>query len=320
MARRGPAPSAEERSPRPAGPQPFTEAGAGPVPPRPAVSAAAKGLPGCHHGRVIDPGLAGRVALVTGANHGIGAAVATALAAQGARVLLTYRRLPADAVPGLPPEYGRQRAQTADAVVERIVAVGGEAAAVEADLADPAVPARLFDHAEQVLGPVEILVNNASGWLADTFRPADADRYGRRLRVVDAAGVERQFAVDVRAPALLIAELARRHVARGATWGRIVGLTSEGRAGFPEEVSYGAAKAAQESYTFSAARELAPYGITANLVQPPVTDTGWVTSEIRAGVTARGGHVASPEDVADVVTFLASHQARHVTAELIRMG
>ena len=268
--------------------------------------------------------LTGRVALVTGANQGIGAAVATALAAQGARVLLTYWRLPVDDPAhsgGYPPEYAELRARTADAVVERIVAAGGEAAAVEADLTDPTAPTRLFDHAERVLGPVEILVNNASGWLADTFLPADRDRFDRRLRTVDAAGHERQFAVDVRAPALLIAELARRHVARGAGWGRIIWLTSAGRDGFPEEVSYGAAKAAQESYTKSAAHELGRYGITANLVHPPPTDTGWVTPEVEAAVAASSPrqHIARPEDVADVVTFLASHQARHVTAQLIRM-
>ena len=65
--------------------------------------------------------------------------------------------------------------------------------------------------------------------------------------------------------ALMIGEFARRHIARQAAWGRIIGLTSGGGLGFPEEVSYGAAKAAQENYTMSAALELAPFGITANI-------------------------------------------------------
>ena len=68
--------------------------------------------------------------------------------------------------------------------------------------------------------------------------------------------------------ALMISEFARRHIARQATWGRIIGLTSGGELGFPEEVSYGAAKAAQENYTMSAALELAPFGVTANMVLP----------------------------------------------------
>lgn len=71
--------------------------------------------------------------------------------------------------------------------------------------------------------------------------------------------------------ARLIGEFARRDAARGATWGRIVGLTSGGPMGFPNEVSYGAAKAALENYTMSAAFELAPLGVTANVVHPPVT-------------------------------------------------
>jgi 3-oxoacyl-[acyl-carrier protein] reductase len=273
---------------------------------------------------MIDPGLSGRVALVTGANQGIGAAVATALAAHGARVLLTYWRLPTDEPArdgGYPAAYSELRAQTADAVVEQIRTAGGEADSVEADLADPAAPARLLDHAERVFGPVEILVNNASGWLADTFLPPQRDRFGRLMRTVDADGYERQFAVDVRAAALLIAELARRHLERGASWGRIIGLTSGGPSGFPQEVSYGAAKAAQENYTMSAAHELGPYGITANLVRPPPTDTGWITPEVEAAVRASGPlrRVAQPSDVAEVVTFLASEQARSVTAQLLHM-
>lgn len=93
-------------------------------------------------------------------------------------------------------------------------------------------------------GCLHILVNKATGWVADSFAAADADRLGA-LQPVSAATWQQQFTVDAVAAALLIAELAGRHIARGANWGRIIGLTSGGEIGFPEEVSYGAAKAAQ---------------------------------------------------------------------------
>ena len=274
---------------------------------------------------MIDPGLDGRVALVTGANQGIGAATAHALAAQGVAVLLTYLRLdPAEHTDtaAYPAEYGQLRADSAARVVDQIRDRGGTAASMEADLADPAVPRRLFDHAEATLGPVQILVNNASGWLANTFLPPSQDRFGRRLRPVDAHSHDRQFAVDARAAALLIAEFARRHLQRGASWGRIIGLTSGGPGGFPQEVSYGAAKAAQENYTMSAAHELGPYGVTANMVYPPVTDTGWVTPAVEHAATAASPlrHVAHPDDVAEVITLLASHQARSITGQIIHMA
>lgn len=265
------------------------------------------------------PELAGRVALVTGANHGIGAATAEALAAEGVRVALSYLRLDVPPDPGLPEVYREQRAATADDVVARIRSAGGTAVALEADLADPAAPAQVVAAVEDVLGPVEILVNNASSWLADTFTVADRDQFGRDLRRVDAASLDHQFAVDARAAALLIAELARRHVERGATWGRIVGLTSGGSDGFPGEVSYGAAKAAMEEYTRSAASELAPWGITANVVHPPITDTGWITDELRAVLAGSDQHVASPAEVAEVVVALVSDLARYVTGNVIRM-
>jgi 3-oxoacyl-[acyl-carrier protein] reductase len=86
-------------------------------------------------------------------------------------------------------------------------AAGGRAIAMEADLSDPATPAALFDLAEQQLGPVDILVNNATGWLADSFAAAETDRLGRSLRPVTAAGWTRQFSVDAMAPALMIAEV-----------------------------------------------------------------------------------------------------------------
>ena len=115
-------------------------------------------------------------------------------------------------------------------------------------------------------------------------------------------------------------QLARRH-RRQATWGRTIGLTSGGDIGFPEEVSYGVAKAAQENCTMSAAIELAPFGITANMVHPPVTDPGWVTDAVREHVAASPGliHIATPSEVAEVIAYLASDAAALITANVITL-
>ena len=244
------------------------------------------------------------VAVVTGANFGIGAAISVGLAATGCSVLCGSWSSP-DVAP----------------IVAACVAAGGPAVGVAADLRLPESPARLFDAAEAAFGPVDILVNNASGWVADTFAGATVDRIGRSLSPVTAATWAQQFGVDAMGPALLIAELARRSAARGATWGRIVGLTSGGPDGFPEEVSYGAAKAAQTNYTMSAAQELAGLGITANMVHPPVTDTGWVTDEVREFVanSRTHTHVATPEQVAEVVVWLCSPAADLVSGNVIQL-
>jgi 3-oxoacyl-[acyl-carrier protein] reductase len=260
-------------------------------------------------------------AIVTGANHGIGAAVAAALATRGCAVLCTYLRVDEPDAPGLPAAYREHRARDGAPVADRIRAGGGQAMAVEANLADPVTAAGLFGTAEEYFGPVDILVNNASGWVADTFQPAHTDGFGRAVQAVSPGTWLQQFSVDAMAAGLLIAEFARRHIARGGTWGRIIGLTSGGDLGFPEEVSYGAAKAAQTSYTMSAALELADYGVTANMVYPPVTDTGWVTDAVREFVAASDTHfhVASPAEVAEVIAYLASDAAALITANVITL-
>lgn len=236
-------------------------------------------------------------------------------------MLVTYLRLNREPDPEMPSAYADRRTRTADPLIESIARLGGRARAVEADLRDASSAPMLFEVAEDAFGPVDILVNNASAWATDTFSQPTTDRLGRSLTRVTSETIDEVFSVDAKASALLISEFAARHIGRGRTWGRIIALTSGGPLGFPEEVSYGAAKAALENYTMSAAFELAPHGVTANAVHPPVTDTGWVTPTVREMVHGNDEllHIASPEQVAEVVVFLSSDAARLVTANVIHL-
>ena len=262
------------------------------------------------------------VAIVTGANHGIGAAAAEQLAVDGAAVLVAFLRGRVAEDANTPEGYQRNRMSDGGDVAARIIAAGGNAVAIEADLLDPATPARLFDAAEDALGPVDILVNNATGWASgDSFTAGTVDPVGRTTPGVTADLFDRTFGVDARAGALMIAEFSSRLVARDGTWGRIVGLTSGGPLGFPSEVTYGAAKAALENYTMSAALELGRRGVTANMIHPPITDTGWVNDAVRqfAATDSQHFHVAEPAEVARVIGWLCGDDARMVTGNILRM-
>jgi 3-oxoacyl-[acyl-carrier protein] reductase len=265
--------------------------------------------------------LCGRTALVTGANHGIGAAVAVELAKLGADVLVTYLRSPSVAAPGPSGsnEYQSQRRQDASEVFALMKPYEARFASLEVDLVEEGSAAAVFDEAETKLGDVSILVNNASGWHQDTFSGNPTDALSRPTKEVSAATFDSNFAVDAKAGALLISEFARRHIRRGATWGRIVGLSSGGWSGFPSEVSYGAAKAALKNLTMSASAELARAGVTANIVYPPITDTGWITDDVRQLADRSGSHVAEPAQVAGVVGWLCTDAAGLVTGNRIRL-
>lgn len=269
-----------------------------------------------------DRPLDGRVAVVSGANHGIGAATAVELARLGADVMITFLAVtPVDDDPGRPDAYRSQREKGPEETVAAVEAIGRRAHAVEGDLADATTPDRVFAEAEAMLGPVSILINNASAWRQDSFSAEHRDRHGRPQGAVTGDSALPQLLVDARGSALMIARLAESVRRHRLGWGRIVSLTSGSPMGFPGEVSYGAAKAALENYTMSASVELADDGVTANVLYPPVTDTGWVTDEVRAFVDASPDHVhvADPAEVAEVIGWLCTDAARLVTGNVIRL-
>lgn len=286
---------------------------------------------------VIDTNLRGKVVVVTGANHGIGEATAHAFAAQGASILVHYLRLAVDneearqdggnCRPGQ-SLYRSRQARSGEEVAAAIRKTGGRAEAVELDLAEPASIPILFDRTEQVLGPVDVLVNNAAHAEGDTFVPflgrlqSGHAAAGFPSETITAESHDRHFAVNSRAVALMMAEYTSRYVKRAARSGRIINVSTDGAAGFPGETSYGASKAAVESFSRAAATELGRFGITVNVVSPGPVQTGYIAPEAEPGIveTIPLGRLGTPEDVADVIVFLASDQARWLTGQLLYVG
>ncbi len=283
----------------------------------------------------MNTGLRDKVVLVTGAQHGIGAATARAFAAEGAAVFLHYFRTRFQVDRTDKPEapslnlFLQRQSLPADAVVQEICASGGRAAAWECDLALPDNVPLLFEKAEAAWGPVEVLVNNAAYWEDDSFlppaiQPANpfVESWKDRPRALTPQSHDRHFAVNTRAVALLMAEYFRRHVARGAHWGRVINISTEGAHCFPGEISYGASKAAMDAYTRSAACEFAKFGITANIVAPGATQTGWITPELEQQVLPLipAGRLGTPQDLADAIVLLASEPARWITGQLLNVG
>ena len=241
------------------------------------------------------PDLTGKAALVTGAQQGIGAAIAIALAKDGADVAINY-------LEGL---------QDAEVVATSIQALGRRAVLVPGDVSAPGAPARMIDATVAAFGKIDILVNNAGVF--------------PRVPFLDMRESDWDFvhSINLKATCFCAQAAARSMIAAGIR-GAIVSLASSAIFGAsPRGVHYAASKGGVVSLTRAMATELAPFGIRVNAIAPGLTDTaqpryGMTEEELLArGATMPLGRLGQPEDIANVAVFLASERAAFVTGQVM---
>ncbi|RJQ54276.1 MAG: 3-oxoacyl-[acyl-carrier-protein] reductase [Actinobacteria bacterium] len=240
------------------------------------------------------PRLEGRTALVTGGSRGIGAAICTALATEGADIAVNYH-------PSVP----------ADEIVSRIGELGRRAIAVEGDVSDASQVVRMVEEAHEGLGGLDILVNNAG-----------ITRDGLLVRMSE-ADWDAVLAVDLKS--VFLCSQAAGKIMMKARTGCIVNIASViGQIGNAGQVNYAAAKAGVIAVTKSTAKELASRGVRVNAVAPGFIQTP-MTEQLAEKVreTAKGGiplaRFGAPEDVANAVLFLCSDESSYITGQVINV-
>ena len=234
-----------------------------------------------------------KVAVVTGGSRGIGAAIATRLAADGFAIVINYAGNSAEA----------------EAIVRRIGQTGGKALSAQADVADVQAVRRMFDRAEAALGGVDVLVNNAGVMRLATIAESDE------------ALVESQLAINLKGSINTMREAARRL----RSGGRIINLSSS-VVGLlqPTYGVYAATKAGIEALTAILAKELRGRNITVNAVAPGPTATSLFLDGKPQAVVEQLSRLAplerlgQPEDIANVVSFLASPDGAWVNGQVLR--
>ena len=248
---------------------------------------------------INDYQLSGKNALITGVSRsvGIGAAIAHGLASIGVNVFITYYR---------PYDGAEDGQEDAERIVYELKAKGVSAGGFEADLSETSAPDAIFDLAEEALGPIDILVNNAT-----------CD-YPCNIYSVTPALLDAHYWVNLRGTTLLCAEFAKRH--NGRRGGRIINLTSgQSIDAMENNLPYAMTKGAIEVLTKALSVSLRGKNITVNAVDPGGTNTGWMSPEMIAAIEEEAlyGRVGMPQDAMRLILFLASAQAEWITGQIL---
>ena len=269
---------------------------------------------------MINYGLKNRVAIVTGANNpqGIGATTALALAREGAKVVLVYKKIQRAFDATKTDKNGADRYFAANAgdaatVEGKLRELGADFLVLESDISDEDAVKRIYDTVAERYGHADILVNNA----------ADGDMDGiDTIEKITQAVIDDTFAVNVRGSMMMTREFVREVVANKRDFGRVINLSTDAAQVFAGQITYGASKATLEALTRSIALEVAQYGITVNCVAPGPTQTGWINEEFEKVVVPLipVGKLVAPEDIAQTILFLTSEQARMITGQVIKVS
>jgi 3-oxoacyl-[acyl-carrier protein] reductase len=238
--------------------------------------------------------ITGKVAVVTGASKGIGAAIAKALAAEGASVVVNYASSKAGA----------------DKVVEAITASGGKAIAVKANIAQAAEAKALIDDTIKAFGRLDVLVNNSGVY---EFAPLEA---------ITEESFHRLFNINVLG-LLLVTQAAAKHLPEG---GSVINIGSGvSRITPPNSAVYTATKGAVDAITGVLSRELGPRRIRVNSINPGMVETegthsaGFMGSDFEKALVTQVpfGRVGQPDEIADIAVFLASKESRWLSGETL---
>lgn len=265
---------------------------------------------------MVDYGLKDKVAIITGANNpqGIGAATTIALAKEGAKVVLVYKKINrkydnTKINQNGVDRYFKANSEDANIVEKMLNELKADYIVLEKDISNEKEVKEIYEIVKEKYSNAHILINNA----------ADGDMEGiDTIESITQSVIDDTFAINVRGSILMTKEFINQR----SEYGRVINISTDAAQTFPGQITYGASKATLEALTRGIALEVAQYGITVNCVAPGPTQTGWIDEDLEKAVIPLIplGKLIQPDEIANTILFLSSTQAKMITGQVIKVS